>query len=65
MFFTTHQMFLSHRAIYILIINMSQHIGDVVIDDETYFDCSGSKSVKIEGKLTKGIANFVLILILP
>ena len=52
MFYTTHQMFLSHRAIYILINNMSQHIGDVVIDDESYFDCSGTKCLKIEGKIS-------------
>ena len=50
MFYTTHQMFLSRRAIYILIINMSQHIDDVVMDDEPYFDCSGPKSLRIEGK---------------
>ena len=49
MFYSTHQMFLSHRAIYILINNMNQHIGDVVVDDEPYFDCSGTKSLKIEG----------------
>ena len=49
-FYTTHQMFLSRRAIYILVNNISQHIGDVVIDDEPYFDCNGSKSLKIEGK---------------
>ena len=48
-FYTTHQMFLTHRAIYILISNMSQHIEDVVIDDEPYFDCSGSQKFKIEG----------------
>ena len=48
-FYTTHQMFLTHRAIYILISNMSQHIEDVVIDDEPYFDCSGSQRFKIEG----------------
>ena len=52
-FYTTHQMFLSRRAIYILINNLSQHIGDVVIDDEPYFDCSGSKSLKIEGEYFK------------
>ena len=49
-FYTTHQMFLSSRAIYILVNNMSQNIDDIVNDDETYFDCSGSKSLKIEGK---------------
>ena len=49
-FYTTHQMFLSSRAIYILVNNMSQNIDDIVIDDEPYFDCSGSKILKIEGK---------------
>ena len=48
-FYTTHQMFLTHRAIYILISNMSQLIEGVVIDDEPYFDCSGSQSFKTEG----------------
>ena len=48
-FYTTHQMFLSRRAVYILVNNMSQHINDVVLDDEPYFDCSGSKCLRIEG----------------
>ena len=51
MFYTTHQMFLSHRAIYILVNNFSQHIGDLVMDDEPYFDCSGTKRLRIEGIL--------------
>ena len=49
-FYSTHQMFLTHRAIYILVFNISQHIGDLVFDDEPYFDCSGLQSFKIEGE---------------
>ena len=45
-------MFLSRRAVYILVIDMSRGIDTVVMDDEPYFDCSGSKSLKIEGKYT-------------
>ena len=48
-FYTTHQMFLSHRAIYILVSNFSQHIDDLVMDDEPYFDCSGTQSLRMEG----------------
>ena len=50
MFYTTHQMFLTHRAVYILVNNLSQHIDDIVIDDEAYFDCEGSKHLRIESK---------------
>ena len=51
-FYTTHQMFLSRRAIYILVNDMSKHIDDVVSDDEPYFDCGGPRCLKIEGKTT-------------
>ena len=42
-------MFLSSRAIYILVFNLNQHIDDLVTDDVPYFDCSGARSHKIEG----------------
>lgn len=51
-FYSTHQMFLTDRGIYILITDMSQHIEDIVHDDMPYFDCSGIKRQKIEGNIS-------------
>ncbi|KAK3575825.1 hypothetical protein CHS0354_020948 [Potamilus streckersoni] len=39
-FYTTHQMFLSRRAIYLLVSDISGHVDDLV-EDECYFDRKG------------------------
>ncbi|KAL3855774.1 hypothetical protein ACJMK2_014974, partial [Sinanodonta woodiana] len=42
-FYTTHPMFMTSRAIYILVIDLSQQITDIVTDNECFFDCDGIK----------------------
>ncbi|KAL3887953.1 hypothetical protein ACJMK2_000338 [Sinanodonta woodiana] len=42
-FYTTHQMFLTSRAIYILVIDLSQQITDLIQDDKCFLDADGIK----------------------
>ncbi|KAL3887960.1 hypothetical protein ACJMK2_000345, partial [Sinanodonta woodiana] len=42
-FYTTHQMFLSSRAIYLLVIDLSQQITDLIQDDKCFLDADGIK----------------------
>ncbi|KAL3887957.1 hypothetical protein ACJMK2_000342 [Sinanodonta woodiana] len=42
-FYTTHQMFLTSRAIYLLVIDLSQQITDLIQDDKCFFDADGIK----------------------
>ncbi|KAL3887882.1 hypothetical protein ACJMK2_000271, partial [Sinanodonta woodiana] len=45
-FYTTHQMFLSRRAIYLLVSDLSGRIDDLV-DDECYFDMKGKMKCRV------------------
>ncbi|KAK3598550.1 hypothetical protein CHS0354_010727 [Potamilus streckersoni] len=45
-FYTTHQTFLTERAIYLLVSDVSQQVTDPVID-EYYFDIEGIKLCKV------------------
>ncbi|KAL3889088.1 hypothetical protein ACJMK2_001444 [Sinanodonta woodiana] len=45
-FYTTHQTFLTRRAIYLLVIDLSQQVTDFV-DDECFLDAKGKKLCKV------------------
>ncbi|KAK3575710.1 hypothetical protein CHS0354_020176 [Potamilus streckersoni] len=45
-FYTTHQTFLTSRAIYLLVIDLSQQITDFIKDDECFLDMEGIKLCK-------------------
>ncbi|KAK3594827.1 hypothetical protein CHS0354_002875 [Potamilus streckersoni] len=45
-FYTTHQMFLTRRAIYLLVSDVSGQITDLV-EDECYFDTEGKMKCKV------------------
>ncbi|KAL3888516.1 hypothetical protein ACJMK2_000882, partial [Sinanodonta woodiana] len=45
-FYTTHQMFLTRRAIYLLVLDASQEIDDLV-EDDFYFDAEGRLKCKV------------------
>ncbi|KAL3888894.1 hypothetical protein ACJMK2_001254, partial [Sinanodonta woodiana] len=45
-FYTTHQTFLTRRAIYLLVIDLSQQVTDLV-DDECYIDAKGIQLCKV------------------
>ncbi|KAL3888019.1 hypothetical protein ACJMK2_000403, partial [Sinanodonta woodiana] len=40
-FYSTHQMFLTSRAIYLLVIDLSQQITDLIKDDKCFLDAKG------------------------
>ncbi|KAL3887954.1 hypothetical protein ACJMK2_000339, partial [Sinanodonta woodiana] len=42
-FYTTHLMFLTTRAIYLLVIDLSQQITDLIQDDKCFIDADGTK----------------------
>ncbi|KAL3889091.1 hypothetical protein ACJMK2_001447, partial [Sinanodonta woodiana] len=46
-FYTTHQTFLTRRAIYLLVIDLSQEVTDLIKDDECYLDAKGIKPCKV------------------
>ncbi|KAK3598936.1 hypothetical protein CHS0354_036252 [Potamilus streckersoni] len=46
-FYTTHQTFLTSRAIYLLVIDLSQQIKDLIKDDECFLDTEGIKLCKV------------------
>ncbi|XP_045161687.2 probable serine/threonine-protein kinase roco6 isoform X2 [Mercenaria mercenaria] len=46
-FYATHQAFLSQRAIYLLVLDISKHIDDTVQDDIWHFDCHGEQECKV------------------
>ncbi|KAK3587048.1 hypothetical protein CHS0354_008076 [Potamilus streckersoni] len=46
-FYTTHQTFLTRRAIYLLVTDLSRHITDLVNDDEVFFDSRGKQVCKV------------------
>ncbi|KAK3606663.1 hypothetical protein CHS0354_021186 [Potamilus streckersoni] len=46
-FYTTHQTFLTSRAIYLLVIDLSQQITDLIKDDECFLDMEGIKLCKV------------------
>ncbi|KAL3854739.1 hypothetical protein ACJMK2_013988, partial [Sinanodonta woodiana] len=46
-FYTTHQTFLTTRAVYLLVIDLSQQITADVEDDECFFDREGMKVCKV------------------
>ncbi|KAL3854325.1 hypothetical protein ACJMK2_013599, partial [Sinanodonta woodiana] len=46
-FYTTHQTFLSYRAIYLLVLDLSQQITSL-IQDECFIDISGSKQCQVQ-----------------
>ncbi|KAL3854151.1 hypothetical protein ACJMK2_013429 [Sinanodonta woodiana] len=46
-FYTTHQTFLTRRAVYLLVIDLSQQIKDLVKDDECFFDREGIKPCRV------------------
>jgi hypothetical protein len=48
-FYTTHQTFLTRRAIYLLVVDLSQQVTDPV-DDECYLDAKGIKLCNVHGK---------------
>ena len=48
-FYTTHQMFLSRRAIYLLVSDASKAVNDLVVD-ECYFDSKGAMKFKVHGE---------------
>ncbi|KAL3887644.1 hypothetical protein ACJMK2_000040 [Sinanodonta woodiana] len=46
-FYTTHQTFLTSRAIYLLVIDLSQHVNDLIQDDKCFLDSEGIKLQKV------------------
>jgi GTPase SAR1 family protein len=48
-FYATHQVFLSRRAVYLLVIDISKHMEDTVKDDDCFLDSKGVKHLKISG----------------
>ncbi|XP_053392169.1 probable serine/threonine-protein kinase roco5, partial [Mercenaria mercenaria] len=46
-FYATHQVFLSRRAVYLLVTDMSKHMEDIVKDDHCFPDSDGAKSWRI------------------
>ncbi|XP_053386594.1 uncharacterized protein LOC123538917 isoform X3 [Mercenaria mercenaria] len=46
-FYATHQVFLSRRAVYLLVTDMSKHIEDIVQDDDCFPDSDGAKNWRI------------------
>ncbi|KAK3588518.1 hypothetical protein CHS0354_022993 [Potamilus streckersoni] len=46
-FYTTHQTFLTCRAIYLLVIDLSQQITELIKDDECFLDTEGVKQYKV------------------
>ncbi|KAL3887731.1 hypothetical protein ACJMK2_000124 [Sinanodonta woodiana] len=46
-FYTTHQAFLTSRAIYLLVIDLSQQITDFIQDDKCFLDAEGIKLHKV------------------
>ncbi len=48
-FYNTHQSFLSSRAVYLLVADISKHINDVVGGDMCCFDIKVAKLLKIHG----------------
>ncbi|KAL3854538.1 hypothetical protein ACJMK2_013803, partial [Sinanodonta woodiana] len=46
-FYTTHQTFLSYRAVYLLVIDLSQHIT-ALIQDECFFDTAGFNLCQVQ-----------------
>ncbi|XP_053378648.1 uncharacterized protein LOC128548218 [Mercenaria mercenaria] len=49
-FYATHQVFFSRRAVYLLVTNISKHIDDTVDDDPWHTDCRGEAKCRIAGK---------------
>ena len=49
-FYTTHQTFLTSRAIYLLVIDLSQQVTDLIQDDECFLDMEGLKLYNVHGK---------------
>ncbi|KAL3889622.1 hypothetical protein ACJMK2_001958 [Sinanodonta woodiana] len=49
-FYTTHQMFLTRRAIYLLVSDASKEVSDLV-EDECYFDSQGIRKCRVHGEL--------------
>ncbi|KAK3586479.1 hypothetical protein CHS0354_016902 [Potamilus streckersoni] len=47
-FYTTDQTFLTCRAIYLLVTDLSQQFTDLVEDDECFFDTEGVKLCKVQ-----------------
>ncbi|XP_053407687.1 uncharacterized protein LOC128559584 [Mercenaria mercenaria] len=50
-FYGTHQIFLSRRAVYLLVTDLSQHV-DSVVEDECYIDAEGETQCKISDFVT-------------
>ncbi|XP_053379678.1 uncharacterized protein LOC123527054 [Mercenaria mercenaria] len=46
-FYATHQVFFSRRAVYLLVTNISKHIDDTVDDDPWHTDCRGEAKCRI------------------
>ncbi|XP_053392176.1 uncharacterized protein LOC128554881 [Mercenaria mercenaria] len=46
-FYATHQVFLSRRAVYLLVTDMSKHMEDIVQDDDCFPDSDGAKNWRI------------------
>ncbi|KAL3889413.1 hypothetical protein ACJMK2_001757 [Sinanodonta woodiana] len=46
-FYTTHQTFMTSRAIYLLVIDLSQQITDLIKDDECFIDMEGIKQYQV------------------
>ncbi|KAK3608707.1 hypothetical protein CHS0354_013641, partial [Potamilus streckersoni] len=46
-FYTTHQTFLSSRALYLLVIDLNQQITDLIEDDKCFLDIEGIKPCKV------------------
>ncbi|KAL3889271.1 hypothetical protein ACJMK2_001618, partial [Sinanodonta woodiana] len=49
-FYTTHQLFMSRRAIYLLVSDASRKVSDLV-EDECYFDSQGTLQCKVHDLL--------------
>ncbi|KAK3611542.1 hypothetical protein CHS0354_016474 [Potamilus streckersoni] len=46
-FYTTHQTFLTSRALYLLVIDLNQQITDPIKDDKCFLDTDGTKLCKV------------------
>ncbi|XP_053391745.1 uncharacterized protein LOC128554496 [Mercenaria mercenaria] len=50
-FYSTHRLFLSRRAIYLLVTDISKDVNEIVKDESCVVDCNGIKQWTVSGEL--------------